>query len=123
MPGLASYGAPPPTPPSVLEELAVGTLTADGTEQTIVESNVTGEIEGWIDLANMALGDSVTIKIYVKMKLNGSYRLYDSTTYSDVQTYPAIHIVKVPSKYGFKVTLQQTAGTYKNFDYNFFRRA
>jgi hypothetical protein len=109
--------------PVLLQEFKVATLTADGTEQTVIESSVIGEIEGWIDLANMASGDTVTIKVYVKMKSGGTYRLYDSTTYSGAQTNPAIHVVKLSAKYGFKVTFQQTAGLYRTFDYNFFKRA
>jgi len=109
--------------PVLLQEFKVHTLTADGTEQTIIELTAIGEIEGWIDLANMALGDTVIIRMYAKMKLDGTYRQYDSTTYSGVQTNPALHTVKLPAKYGFKVTLQQTVGSYRTFDYNFFRRA
>jgi hypothetical protein len=117
-------GYPPQgTAPTVLQEFKVDTLTADGTEQTVIESTSIGEIEGWIDLANMALGDTVTIKMYAKMKSGGTYRQYDLTTYTGAQTNPAIHSVKLPAKYGYKVTLQQTAGINKTYDYNFFKRA
>ena len=109
--------------PVLLQEFKVDTLTADGTEQTVIESTSIGEIEGWIDLANMASGDTVIIKVYAKMKSGGTYRRYDSTTYSDAQTNPAIHLIKLSAEYGFKVTLQQTAGSYRTFDYNFFKRA
>jgi len=109
--------------PVLLQEFKVDTLTADGTEQTIIESTSIGEIEGWIDLANMASGDTVIIRMYVKTKSGGTYRQYDSTTYSNAQTNPATHLIKLSAKYGFKVTLQQTAGSYRTFDYNFFKRA
>jgi len=104
------------------EELTVGTLTADGTEQTVVEVSTLGTLEGYIDLSNMQAGDSVTIREYVKLKSDGAYRLYESATYTDAQSKPALHIVKLPTKYGIKVTLEQTAGTYRDYDYNFFRR-
>lgn len=106
-----------------LQELKVDTLIADGTEQTVEESTLMAEIEGWIDLANMASGDTVVIRIYAKIKSGGTYRQYDSTTYTDAQTNPAIHIIKLPAKYAYKTTLQQTTGSNRTFDYNFFRRA
>jgi hypothetical protein len=106
----------------VLSLFKEGTLTADGTEQTVAELDALGSLEGWIDLANMASGDAVTIKIYTKMKSGGTYRLYDSGDYSDVQAKPALHTIELPTTYGIKITLQQTAGTYKTYDYTFFRR-
>jgi hypothetical protein len=108
-----------------LELYSVGTLTADGTEQKVAELEETelGTLEGHIDLANMQSGDGVTIREYIRMKAGGDYRLYDSADYSGAQTKPALHVVKLPSKYGVKVTLEQTAGTYRTFDYNFFREA
>jgi len=104
------------------EELGFGTLTADGTEQTVVEVTTLGTLEGYIDLANMQAGDSVTIRLYVKLKSGGTYRLYDSATYTDAQSKPALHVVKLPTRYGIRVTLEQTAGVNRDYDYNFFRR-
>jgi glycerol uptake facilitator-like aquaporin len=105
----------------VLKLVGEGTLTANGTEQTVFESAEQGVFEGWIDLANMASGDTTVIKIYVKTKTDGTYRLYDSASYSDAQLNPAVHIIDLAAK-GFKVTLQQTSGSYKTYDYQIFRR-
>jgi len=104
-----------------LEEVSVGTLTADGLEQTVAELTVLGTLEGYIDLANMQAGDTVIIREYVRLKSGGTYRLYASSTYSDAQSEPALHVVKLPTKYGVRVTLQQTAGVNRTYDYNFFR--
>jgi len=104
------------------EELGVGTLKADGTEQTVIEVTMLGTLEGWIDLANMQAGDSVTIRLYVRLKSGGTYRLYDSAIYTDAQSKPALHIVKLPTRYGIRVTLEQTAGVNRDYDHNFFRR-
>jgi hypothetical protein len=98
-----------------------GTLTANGTEQTVFETAEKGAFEGWIDLANMASGDTTVVNIYVKTKTDGAYRLYDSASYSGAQAAPALHIIDVAAK-GFKVTLRQTAGTYRTYDYQIFRR-
>ena len=104
-----------------LQEEVVGTLTADGSEQTVVERTAIGTLEGHIDLFNMQAGDTVVIKEYIMLKTGGTYRLYDSATYSNAQAKPNIHVVKLPAKYGVKVTLQQTAGVNRTYDYNFFR--
>lgn len=117
MPGLSSAAG------AGVEEVAVGTLTADGTEQTILEKDSIGTFEGWIDLANMASGDTVVIKVYAKAKSGGSYRQYDSASYSNAQTNPAVHVTTLSTKYGIKITLTQSAGTYRTYDYNFFKRA
>jgi hypothetical protein len=103
-----------------------GTLTADGTEQNVVLDEVSGNpsryLEGYIDLSNMASGDTIVIREYMKIKSDGGYVKYAEETYSDAQTLPLLHILTKPGRYGIKVTLQQTAGTYRNFPYQFFRK-
>jgi len=117
LPGLSSAAG------AGLEKISEDTLTADGTEQTVVESTSSGEVEGFIDLSNMASGDSITLRLYKKMTEGGTYRQFDSGNYSDSQTNPALHITKLPNKYGLRITLQQTAGVNRSYDYIFFRRA
>lgn len=104
-----------------LEEHAVGTLTADGSEQDVTELVALGTLEGHIDLSNMASGDTITIKEYLTLKTGGTGILYDTADYADAQSKPALHVVKLPAKYGVKVTLQQTGGTNRAYDYNFFK--
>jgi hypothetical protein len=108
--------------PVALKELAVGTLTANGTEQTVIETADPGEVAGWIDLSNMQEVDSVTIRLYVKLKKGGDYKLNDLATKDGAQSYPALCFLKYAHKYGLKITFQQTAGTYRTFDYNLFLR-
>jgi len=101
-----------------------GTLTADGTEQTVVEETGTLEfkLDGYIDLSNLASGDTVVVREYMKVKSNGSYVKYAEETYSGSQPLPLLHIITKPARYGLKITLQQTSGTYRSFDYQFFKR-
>jgi hypothetical protein len=103
-----------------------GTLTVDGTEQNIVLDEITGNpsryLEGYIDLSNMASGDTIVIREYMKIKSDGGYVKYAEETYSGAQTLPLLHILTKPGRYGIKITLQQTAGTYRNFPYQFFRK-
>jgi hypothetical protein len=106
--------------PIMLKVIGRGTITTDGTEQVIIEyTGSISSISGYIDLSNMVDGDSITIKAYVKIKENGDYVLYRPETYSNKQTEPALYVMPRLSGYAFKVTIQQTQGSYKNFDYLF----
>jgi len=99
-----------------------GTLTADGSEQTLIE--YTGDISlisGYVDLTNMESEDTVIIKSYVKLKEDGEYRLYRSETFQGHPVEPAVYVLPRLSGYGIKLTIQQTTGTYKNYDYLFVR--
>jgi len=101
-----------------------GTLTADGSEQIVVEATGTLEfqLDGYIDLSSMASGDSITVRQYMKIKSGGGYVKYAEETFSGAQSLPLLHILTKPARYGLKVTLQQTSGTYRSFDYQFFKR-
>jgi hypothetical protein len=98
-----------------------GTIAANGTEQTVYEN--AAPTANWIpdnlyiDLTNMALGDTIDIKVYCIIKVGGSYVLFDSQNYTGAQSVDGITIKGVPNRYGYKVTLQQTAGTNRNYDY------
>jgi len=102
-----------------LELVAEGILNADGSEQTLVEDVQLSNLSGFVSLANMEAGDTVTIRQYVDLK-NG-YKLYADGTYNDAQIQPAICITPKTSNTQMKITLQQTAGIYRNFAYEFNR--
>jgi len=106
-----------------LEEASVGTHTpsALNTEEDVIELTGLATLEGHIDLSNMQAGDRIVIREYIKLKSGGSYALYADGEYVDAQAEPAVHFVKLPAKYGVKITLEQTAGTIRDFDYNFFK--
>jgi hypothetical protein len=106
--------------PLLLSIVKQGSITTDGTEQTIVEyvGNIS-QISGYIDLSNMQDGDTVTIRTYVKIKPDGEYRLYDSEDYAGKQESPALYILPKLTGVAYKVTIQQTSGSYKSFDYLF----
>ena len=102
-----------------LEPVAQGTIIADGTEQLVVEDAVLSNLSGFLDLVELQAGDTVIIRQYVDM--NGGYKLYAEESYSDVQAQPALHLTPKTSNTKMKVTLEQTAGTYKEFGYEFVR--
>ncbi len=99
-----------------LEE-GTGTLTADGTEQIVRAYTGTGKLHVYIDLFNMAAPDTTTIRQFMMIKTAGTYRKFAEEIYSGVQALPLLHILMRPGKFGVKITLQQTAPTYKTYDW------
>lgn len=101
-----------------------GTLSADTTEQNIYINDAPSQ--EWIadslniDTIEMQAGDIIVIKTFVRLKSGGTYREQDSVTLTGVQPFPAILIKGYPNRYGYKVTLQQTAGTNRDFDWQRF---
>jgi hypothetical protein len=104
----------------MFESFAKGTLVADGSEQVVMEISEAARVSGYISLANMEAGDTVIIMQYVRL-LNGEYKRYASETYTGVQENPIVYITPKELASGMKVTLQQTSGTYKTFDYLFIK--
>ena len=109
------------TPPRLKVE-GSGTLAASGSEQTIMEIARIGKVQGYIDFTNMASGDAVTIRSYAKIKSGGSYILQGQRVLSNTQaTAKLMHIFEFPTpQYGFKITLEQTAGTNRAYDWMLF---
>ena len=99
--------------------IAGGLLVADGSEQNLIVDTVLSNLFGFVDLSELQAGDQVIIRQYVDM--NGGYKLYADETYSDVQIQPAVCITPKGSNTRMKITLQQTAGTYRQFAYEFSR--
>jgi hypothetical protein len=99
-----------------------GTFTADGTEQTIREIARIGKVQGYIDFTNMASGDSTIIRTYAKIKSGGSYLLNGQKILSNTQTtLKLMYFFEYPTtNYGFKITLEQEAGTNRAYDYIIF---
>lgn len=103
--------------------IASGTLTADGTEQTVAEltSVIPAKFYGWVSLANMDAGDKVTLRTYHKPP-GGGYHKHATELYEDVLEEPEINIVlKVAEAY--KITLEQTAGPFRTYEYRFYKEA
>ena len=105
-----------------LTSLGSASAVADGKEQTICErgGGSPSEVSGYIDLSNMADGDTIIIKFYAKVKADGEWCKYNGEEYKGIQLMPLLHIVKKPENHGLKISLEQTVGSYKSFDYEFF---
>lgn len=99
------------------------TETADGTEQTILE--VTADklkvLYGWISINAMDTDDKLVIRTY--HDFGGGYVVHAVEDYKDAQAKSAIYVVDRMFKIGakYKVTIQQTAGTYRDYPFIFFQ--
>ncbi|SRR6266496_5686980 len=98
---------------------ASGTQTAViGTEHTL--NNPTGSkwYSAYVDLTNMASGDNTELRVYVLVKVAGSYTQYYIHTYTDSQSpNMLVYVPPFPSDLGYKLTLKQTAGTGRAYDW------
>jgi hypothetical protein len=98
-----------------------GTVTLTGSEQTLISTsdNKSHVVTGQIDLSNMASGDTVEVIQYMMVKSGGTFRAYADEVYTGAQTLPLLNINTKKGKYGVKVTIKQTGGTYRTVDYLF----
>jgi len=103
-----------------LEVEADGTLTADGTQQTIYDKSSTKPFKAQLllDVANLALGDSVEVIEWVKVLSGGTLRWCTRTRFTGVQEEPIAVLLSKVLTYEYKVTLQQVTGTYRSFDWS-----
>jgi len=106
-----------------------GTLTADGTEQTLyIDNEPLGCTMGrrlYVDLDAMAGGDTTVIRVYYRLSDGGGLQLLDYATYTgaDGGLANSIKLVVVelgPYRHGVQVTLEQTAGVNATYPWEFF---
>jgi len=106
-----------------------GTLTADGTEQTLYyDDEPLGVFKPTclvIDLDNMAGGDTIEIKVYHRLKDAGSLQQIYYTAYTGADGglsngNVAACIDLCCNRHGYRITLNQTAGTNRDYDWELF---
>lgn len=103
-------------------EEATGSLLMDGTEQTVKEILTTiNKLHCFVDLTPMLAGDTVVVRQYMKIASAGVFVQYAEETYNDVQTLPLLYVVTKPANYGIRITIQQTGGTNRTFDWETFQ--
>ena len=106
------------------EAVVEGSLLMTGAEQNLVEKtdDKAGLLEGMINLTPMAAGDTVVVREYMQVLATGAYAKYAEETYSGAQTIPLLQVMTRISTHDIKVTIQQTLGTNRTFEYSFVRR-
>ena len=66
----------------------------------------------------MVNGDVTIVRIYTKDKTGGTSRIAYIATYAHVQAEPHKYSVPVPVDTEIKVTIEQTDGTARDYDWN-----
>ena len=99
-----------------------GTLTADGSEQLLFSTDeICATAMLLVNVDNMDVGDSISIRTYIRMKSGGGWILVDADTYADADGGLVDGLLAdegVPaSPYGARFTLEQTAGTNRDYDW------
>jgi len=99
-----------------------GTLTTDGNEQSVYVNETPAAafkpICVKIDCTAHTATESITIKLYYRIKSGGEYILQDTISYTLTTIVPALLSVDLePNRYGVKVTMQKTAGTNRAYDW------
>jgi hypothetical protein len=102
--------------------VASGTqLAVISTEHTLA-TDTTGQTYVFVlDAANLAMGDTVELRVYTKCKSGGTERLAYLRSYNNTQGELIKYSVPIPADISCKVTLKQTAGTGRNFDWSLLR--
>jgi hypothetical protein len=96
-----------------------GTVTTDGTEQTVGSAQTDDNFyTGYIDLSNNAAGDTVVIKI--KVRVDSSDIICIQDTFTGAQAEPLYYFPPLPSTENFVVTIQKTGGTNRAYKYRIF---
>jgi len=109
----------------MVSSVAAGTqVSVITTEHELVNQTVAGFYFGDISLKNMASGDTVEIRKYVKIVSGGTEDVF-LETFVDAQAAATSTYKYFAPEYkteSFRVTLKHTIGVTKNFDYQFYRQ-
>lgn len=94
------------------------TTLSDGNETTLYESTSNKHFGAEVNLDEMLSGDTTRVKVYTKVLTGDAYAEFFDQTYSGVdggQGAPVIYFPFKSGPYGYKLTIQQTAGTLRSY--------
>jgi hypothetical protein len=95
-----------------------GTQTAViTTEHALADLTSNKYFSADINLTLMVAGDITEVRMYKKVLPGGALVLYWMDTFTDVQDNKLLHIPNQPSAYEWKLTLKQTAGTGRDYEW------
>jgi len=102
-----------------------GTLTTDGTEQTVytnaTPAGVFEPLSLLINCTNLALGETIVIRTFAQINPAGALIPEDEQTFAGPcdARYRLKEIVLKPNRFGYEVTLEQTGGAVGvNYDWS-----
>lgn len=98
-----------------------GMITTDGTEQDVyVNNSPSGIFEPRIfqlDFTNQTAAETTVVRTYYRIKSGGAFIKQTETTYAGVQD-PLLNTIDLEeNRFGFKVTIEKTAGANRDYDY------
>ena len=101
---------------------ASGTQVATvNTEHSLTQQTGVGIYVLTVNLAEMAAGDTVVLKLKTKTLSGSTSQLAYAYTYSDAQTELNVYSVPVPVDVEIICTLTQTAGSSRSFPWKLLR--
>lgn len=103
---------------AIIAPIEEGSITLSASEQIVAEGAGYEPVSISLDLTNIADGDEVVIRAYKKVRSAGSYILLATVTVADEVTDAAYDSVYINGHYGYKFTIQQSAGVAFDVDYS-----
>lgn len=109
--------------------VASGTQTAVISTEHVLRDDTSNEgkaFDTYIDLGNMATGDTLELRVYAKLLSAGTLRRVYYAKYVDSQDSepayksPIVYIPALTVAKEWKLTLKQTVGTGRNFDWTIY---
>lgn len=76
-----------------------------------------------VDGSNLVNGDALVLRAKVKVKTGGTARTVATAHFRDAQEDTCLLSIPIPNIYGLTFTLEQTAGTGRNFDWSIIKAA
>jgi hypothetical protein len=101
-----------------IAEVASGTQSATvGTEHSLATSTTGKTYVFVVNAVNMVNGDELELRVKTKVLSGSTAQLAYLAAYAHVQTTPNKYSVPIPANRSCEVTLKQTAGTSRNFEW------
>ena len=98
-----------------LAVVASGTKTADGSEQNLDTDTTSKTYVLVVDTGAMVLGDELELRLKTKVLSGGTSRVAYYAAFAHVQAEPQKYSVPVPANQEIVATLEQTAGTNRDY--------
>lgn len=99
---------------------ASGTVAATGAEQTLASITLNRSLSAFVDLSNMGAGDEIILRQKRRiLSAVSTLRTFETVPFVGVQSDPdAAGMSPVSSPFEYELTLHQTKGVLRNFDFS-----
>lgn len=94
-----------------VSEVDGGSVTTDGTEQTLTTQTTAATYVLVTDTANMVNGDMIELRLKTKARSGGTSRQAYVVTYQNVQGNPNKYSVPVPANVEIVATIKRVGGS------------